>query len=148
MLQFFSLITVLLLLFSPKPNAPVAAFTSPHAPVKSQADHDRDRGLQVQLHIMMTVSYRYSCWPWLWPKDTGTAAYYENMTRGYRYSWILGWPMTMTRGYRYSCLLGWLWLVARAGNSLICFLSESLVFCKKWANERFTQKNEQFAHFW
>ena len=37
-------------------------------------------------------------------------------------------------------------LKARAGNSLIDFLSESLVFAKKLANERFAQKNERFAH--
>ena len=36
----------------------------------------------------------------------------------------------------------------RAGNSLIGFLSKSLVFAKKWANERFAQKNERLAHFW
>ena len=37
---------------------------------------------------------------------------------------------------------------SRAGNSLIRFLSESLVFCKKkkLANEQFAQKNEGFAH--
>ena len=37
------------------------------------------------------------------------------------------------------------WAITRAGNSLIGFLSELLVFCKKWANERFAQKNKQFA---
>ena len=34
----------------------------------------------------------------------------------------------------------------RAGNSLIWFSSESLVFVKKWANELFAQKNERFTH--
>ena len=37
-------------------------------------------------------------------------------------------------------------VATRAGNSLIGFPSESLVFCQKWANERFAQKNEQFTH--
>ena len=32
-------------------------------------------------------------------------------------------------------------ILCRAGNSLIGFLSESLVFAKKWANERFAQKS-------
>ena len=36
-------------------------------------------------------------------------------------------------------------LFTRAGNSLIRFLSELLVFCEKWANERFAQKYERFA---
>ena len=34
----------------------------------------------------------------------------------------------------------------RAGNLLIGFLSEAFVFCKKWANERFAQRNARFAH--
>ena len=34
----------------------------------------------------------------------------------------------------------------RAGNSVIGFLSESLVFAQQWANERFTLKNERFTH--
>ena len=34
----------------------------------------------------------------------------------------------------------------RAGNLLIGFPSESLVFCEKLAHERFAQKNEWFAH--
>ena len=37
-------------------------------------------------------------------------------------------------------------LVIRAGNSLIWFPSESLIFVQKWANERFAQKNEGFTH--
>ena len=36
--------------------------------------------------------------------------------------------------------------ITRAENSLIGFLSESHVFAKKWANKRFDQKHEQFAH--
>ena len=39
-------------------------------------------------------------------------------------------------------------VLRRAENSLIGFLSELLVYCKKLANERFAQKNERFAHFW
>ena len=34
----------------------------------------------------------------------------------------------------------------RAGNSLIWYPSESLVFFQKWANEQFAQKNERFTH--
>ena len=32
----------------------------------------------------------------------------------------------------------------RAGNSLFDFRANRLFFVKKWAHERFTQKNEQF----
>ena len=35
---------------------------------------------------------------------------------------------------------------SRAGNSLIGFLSNSLFFAKKWANDQITQKNKPFDH--
>ena len=41
-----------------------------------------------------------------------------------------------------------LWTIFRAGNLLNGFLNKSLIFCEKWANERFAQKNAWFAHFW
>ena len=44
----------------------------------------------------------------------------------------------------YSWLLWCVW--ARAGNSLISFMSESLIFCKKLANEWLAKKTEWFAH--
>ena len=36
--------------------------------------------------------------------------------------------------------------ICRVGNLLNGFLSKLLVFCKKWANERFAQKIKRFLH--
>ena len=55
----------------------------------------------------------------------------------------------MSKSLTVAHLIWAIWVneqMSRAGNSLIWFPSESLVFVQKWANEQFSQKNEWFTH--
>ena len=53
--------------------------------------------------------------------------------------------------YKFEKGFGFSYHRIRVGNSIIGFLRESLVFCKKWAMERFPQNKwaiRSFTHFW